>query len=410
MGVDPPKLCAQGSGFYYYSNGGSPTYMECQTGSVTCSNISSSIADLGLTFGYINPVGPILPPGSEPNGVIILHGGGGGTSTESFDIADAYFRAGYEVVQVKWSDDWEMISDPIPWGTNGNIQWAACRPATFFNYIYQTFYKPLTQPPNQNYPGGMCALGDSAGSAAIGYSLAYYGARNFLDNVELISGPVLSDIKEGCGVAAGIGANDPINVCGTGDFWCSLGTGGTSWTLGPEYVSGVQGTVGKWTNDLTCENSSGTSGSSETTWLNQSIVDQSTGGASQGAIPTFTYSNTSIAGWLCRSVIDDVNGVSYNCAANVNGNPNGNSNYCPNNSSSQGELFYDVIGASTQQPAHYAVYPADNCVTAEGVTAGNVPGYQQLIFNGTVSGFNAIVDDMVGLAPNISQECKRRHF
>jgi hypothetical protein len=42
----------------------------------------------------------------------------------------------------------------------------------------------------------MCALGDSAGSAAIAYSLAYYGAGSYLDNVELLSGPVLSDIEQ----------------------------------------------------------------------------------------------------------------------------------------------------------------------------------------------------------------------
>jgi hypothetical protein len=332
------------------------------------------------------------------------------TSPESFALADVYFKAGYEIVQIAWSDDWEMISDPIPTGTNGNIQWAACRPATFFNFIYQSFYLPLIQPPNQSYNGGMCVLGDSAGSAAVAYSLAYYGAGNFLDNVELLSGPVLSDVKQGCGVGTGIGANDPINVCGPGDFWCSLGTGGTSWTLGPEYVSGAQTAVGGWTNDLTCESQSGTSGSSETAWLNQSIVDQSTGGATQGAVPTFIYPKTSISGWLCRSVVDDVNGVSYNCATLVNGNPNGNSNLCPNNSSSQGELFYDAVGSAAQQPPHYAVYAVDNCVTAEGVTAGNVPGYQQLLYNGKVDGFDAIEYDMVGLSPNINPECTRRHF
>jgi len=46
----------------------------------------------------------------------------------------------------------------------------------------------------------MCALGDSAGSAAVAYSLAYYNAGSYFDNVELLSGPVLSDIEQGCQV------------------------------------------------------------------------------------------------------------------------------------------------------------------------------------------------------------------
>ncbi|HEY3974788.1 MAG TPA: hypothetical protein VGM18_17415 [Candidatus Sulfotelmatobacter sp.] len=51
------------------------------------------------------------------------------------DSADAGIAAGliagYEIVEFAWNDDWEYISDPIPQGTPGNIQNAACRPATF---------------------------------------------------------------------------------------------------------------------------------------------------------------------------------------------------------------------------------------------------------------------------------------
>jgi hypothetical protein len=164
--------------------------MTCQIATVTCSNVAANVSDLSLTFGYLNPVGPILPAGSQPNGVIVLHGGDGGTMPESFALTDAYFKAGYEVVQVAWMDDWEMISDPMT--GPGNIQNAACRPATFFNYINQTFYQPLKTP---TYPGGMCALGDSAGSAAVAYSLAYYGAGSYLDNAELLSGRSLATLS-----------------------------------------------------------------------------------------------------------------------------------------------------------------------------------------------------------------------
>jgi hypothetical protein len=391
IGVDPPAPCNPSNGWYYYSNGQTNYNMSCQNASVTCSNVAPNIADLSLTFGYLNPVGIVLPTGSVPKGVIVLHGGDGGTSPESFALTDAYFKAGYEVVQVAWWDDWEMISDPMT--GPGNIQNTACRPATFFNYINQYFYQPLKTP---TYQGGMCALGTSAGSAAIAYSLAYYGADSYLDNVELLSGPVLSDIKQGCQIPQ---ANSVI-VCSPtspNQGWgCQLGNGGSTWTLLPEFVGGAQNGVQKWTNELsTCAGSQNTSAQSNADWLKESIVDQGT-----GATPKFTYSNTAMSGWLCRSVYNI--GVVYNCAATNNGN----SNYCPNNSSPQGQLFYQNIPNGT---LHFSVYAVDFCTNAEAVGSGNVPGYQPQVFNGYVSGITAITDDMVGLAPNISPQCVRRH-
>ena len=48
----------------------------------------------------------------------------------------------------------------------------------------------------------MCAQGFSAGSGALGYALAWYGAATsaeyHLDKVALLSGPVFSDIEQGC--------------------------------------------------------------------------------------------------------------------------------------------------------------------------------------------------------------------
>src|SRR5208282_4513681 len=43
-----------------------------------------------------------------------------------------------------------------------------------------------------------CAQGFSAGSSAVAYALAWYGAGSYLDNAELLSGPVFSDIQQGC--------------------------------------------------------------------------------------------------------------------------------------------------------------------------------------------------------------------
>jgi hypothetical protein len=401
--VGDPVTCPQGSGWFSYSQGGgTPHTMNCFGAIVNCPNTQA----ISLTFGYLSPVGIVTGAPSQPKGVIVYHNGGPGTSPGPTDYVGTYFTAGYEIVELAWADDWQMTYDPM--GSNTpNIQLAACRPATFLNYIYTAIYQPLIQPPNNGSRAGMCAQGDSAGSAAIAYSLAYYGAENWLDNVELVSGPVLSDISQGCQYPS----SAQVTVCGLtnyhgGQYGCQLGTNGSTWALSPSYVAGANQAVAKWTNDMTCSNANGlgttTTPQSAAKWLAQSIVDQSTGGAGQGAIPTFSYSNTGISGWLCRSVLNVT--PQYNCQANGNNN----SNYCPNNSSTQGQLFYANIG-SGNPPANYAVYATDNCQTAEGVGPGNVPGFYPAIFQGTVTGFDAITDDMIGLPPNIPAQCIRRH-
>ncbi|HYM76279.1 MAG TPA: hypothetical protein VE377_09910 [Candidatus Dormibacteraeota bacterium] len=110
-------------------------------------------------------------------------------------------------------------------------------------------------------------------------------------------------------------------------------------------------------------------------------MDQSTGGANQGAIPTFSYLSTGMSAWLCRS-----------------------STTTMNNSSPQGQIFYANIGQSNSPPS-YAVYAVDNCPGSEAVGGGNVPGYQVQIFHGTVVGSTAITDDMIGIPPNVPAGC-----
>jgi hypothetical protein len=396
--------CSQANSWYYYTNNNTTYPMTCQTAVMTCPNTQQ----IGLTYGYLSPVGVLANfTQKQPNGVVVILNGGNGTLSDlgDFALAGNFFAAGYEVVEIAWGDDWEQTYDPF--GSNtpayGNIQNAACRPATFLNFVYNSIYLPITQGTGGNQTAGMCAHGDSAGSAAIAYSLAYYGAGNWLDYVQLASGPVLSDIEQGCQwnpTAA------PVTICGQtnyrgGQYGCQLG-GGSTWTLNPTYVAGSQGGVGGWTNDMSCANANNlnqmTTQASETRWLNQSIVDQSTGGTNQGAIPTFTYSSTAMSAWLCRSVANSNN---YPCAANGNNNINS----CPNNSSPQGQIFYANIGAGNPPP-YYNVFAVDNCSTSEGTGDGNVPGFYPLDFGGTSSGGGTIKGttsmtyDMVGYKQN----------
>jgi hypothetical protein len=381
----PPVSLAScpGTGWYSYTSSiGVVTPMTCFTSAVTnCSNAQT----LNLTYGYLSPAGII--PGAVQGVIVFLNGGNGtepegpatGSSNASeLDMINYDFRQGYEVVQLAWQYPWEQTNVPSQAGgpNVANVQNAACRPATFLNYIYNNIYLPLTQPPNKNPNAGMCAQGDSAGSAAVAYSLAYYGAGSYLDNVELISGPVLSDIDQGC--------EEPppptVSICPAGQYGCQLGGGG-SWYLYPTYLSGANAGVRNWTNDQTCAVPGGqTSGSSDTAWLKQSIVDQPS--VSGGAVPTFSYPNTAMSGWLCRGLQQEVpncNGGMYN------------PKLCPNNSSPQGEIFYAQVGLSS--PNHYNVYAVDQCDGPEGSasTGSNVPG-----FTPAGSGFQSITGDMAG--------------
>jgi hypothetical protein len=333
-----------------------------------------------------------VPNTPKALGTIVFFTGDGGVTSQlpgTTNYADFYFKAGYEIVQLAWNDDWEYVYDPFQGSETASIQNAACRPATFLKkYVYDVLFNGPNGVYTLNSLAGFCGHGASAGSAALAYSLAYYGAGSWLDNVELISGPVFSDIKQGCEKPEA----NPVTVCGLtnyngGQYGCKLGNGGSTWTLSPSYV-GVASQVGLWTNDSTCHSSElVTSSASNAAWLAQSIVDQNT-----GATPTFTYSSTAMSAWLCRSV------------AQGDGQPN--------NSSPQGQIFYAQIGQSNSPP-NYAVYAVDKCTDAESVGGGTVPGFYSSLFppNTPPTGSVAVVDDMIGFSSNgttIQPQCAHR--
>lgn len=157
--------------------------MTCYLALMNCPNTQQ----LSFTWGSLNPVG-IISEYKKANGVVVFFNGAGGTAPGGTGYASDYFNAGYVVVQIAWDDAWEQTYDPFGSGTPayGNIQNAACRPATFLNFIYSTIFQNVLGAYSH---AGFCAQGQSAGSAQTVYSLVYYGAGAQLDNVELTSGP-----------------------------------------------------------------------------------------------------------------------------------------------------------------------------------------------------------------------------
>jgi hypothetical protein len=312
--------------------------MTCYSATVSCPKTD----DMNVVFGYRTPAAVL--------GTIFLHSGVGGVTpfdygpSDEQTYVDSYFKAGYRVVELTWENDWETATAD---GTESILQ-AACRPATLLNYVYTAIHG------GPNGRGAMCAQGHSAGSAALAYALAWYGAGSFLDKVVLTSGPVLSDIEAGCEVP-----NDPpVTVCPRGQFGCI----GKSWSDVTQYreeAAAVQG----WTGDPTCDNGRTTSRASNAAWKAMSIVD----GTSN---PSFTYPQTAMSAWLC--------GNAMNCSA------------------AQGQIYLQNIKGPSQVAA-YSVNKVNGCQGPEDIWDG-------LTIN-QLSAFTASVNDM--LDPVVG--CIKRH-
>jgi hypothetical protein len=369
MTAGTSETCPGGGWYYYTDINSNKHYVNCFSTTVTA---CAQAQDMGLDYGYLNPVG-LVPGVSKALGVIVLHNGGDGTTPNSddtgvtdgdFQFADYFFQNGYVVVELAWNTPWEALDIPWPFSTSplGNVQYAACRPATFFNWVFNNIYLATVYNTTTNPHAGFCESGFSAGGAAAAYSMAYYappsGGQWWFDAVALMNGPPVTDIRKGCKVPH----YSDISVCGGGESWCHYSSP-LNWTRHPYYVSPAISGVQNWTDDSTCNNDpSGTSSASNTRWWQQSLVDDGTNS------PVFSYPNTSITGWLCRGLASG----------------------SPNNSSPQGYLYYQQVGPTP--PLALNVWAVDGCVGAEGIAGGTV----------STSGVSALTAIELDLAGNLT--------
>jgi hypothetical protein len=308
---------------------GYATGMSCSQATVVC----PGTADLNVTYGYM------APPSGPINGTVFFHAGGSGDVPLGISeyIPPYSSTAGFALVQMAWASSWEDTGLTVK-----NVGVAACRPATLMNYIFQQVATP---------GGAKCAQGFSAGSAAVGYALAWYGAGRYLDNVELLSGPVFSDIEQGCMVPQ----PPQLSVCTPGQFGCPPNSEFPDF---PSYDTGSSGTatgVGLITGDASCDGSANTTAQSNANWKAMSIVNGTTK-------PSFSYPQTAVAGWVCN------NGL--------------------NPSAAQGDIFYQQF-TSSGQTAAFSLNPVTGCSGAEGVGSGTVASL------GGEAGSVAISNDMI---------------
>jgi hypothetical protein len=214
--------------------------MTCFQARMSCPNT----AEIGFTYGAKDPSG--VAKGT----IVLLEGGTGKSASGGSEYAGKYLHEGFRIVDLAWESAWEVTGVAA-----SSIKTAACRPATFLNYVSQ----------NLNSDGAMCAQGDSAGSGAVAYSLAWYGTGNFLDKVELLSGPVFGNIAQGC-----IVPNAAVStVCPAGQYGCN----GAPWPDSPAYVGGDITAIDAWSGRPTCNGSQNTSKAANLSWQAMSIVD-----------------------------------------------------------------------------------------------------------------------------------------
>jgi hypothetical protein len=317
---------------------------SCYNGIVAC---ASPVPTIHFTIGFAPAIGAM-------KGTIVFFSHGDGTTSDFANYVTpethSYNSSGFQTAQVVWWTPWEENG-----GSPTTIQAAACRPAGILDW----FFNPLDQ--HVYTTGGRCAEGLSAGSAAIGYSLAEYGEYNNLDNVELHSGPVLSDIEQGC-----VPPFSNYTIC-TGSY-CHSGTEG-GWPDSPEYL-GQSGQIDLWTG-VGSEYSCTGMDAGGVDWKSMSIVDHS----SQNNA-TYYYPHTAVNGWICG---DDKTNAMQQCTQ---------SGTTQNNSAIEGYIFYDAL--SIAKTPSLNVYRVDSCgSTGESVGNGYVPA------KSCATGQVAIMQDMV---------------
>jgi hypothetical protein len=200
--------------------------------------------------------------------------------------------------------------------------------------------------------GGFCGHGQSGGSAAMAYSLAWYGLEAQFDKVVVSAGPVFGDIEQGCKVPN----PGPVTVCPSGQFGCG---NQTPYSASPTYNHGSGPAT--WTGDPTCAGTTTTSAQSNANWKVMSIVDT-------GA--DYSYPQTALSAWVCSGTSTNETGP-------------------------QGQYYYSQFTAANGLPA-YSVNLVSACPGAEGIPNGQ--------FNGQ-SGLAAVTADMTSSVVG----CIKRH-
>jgi hypothetical protein len=163
-----------------------PTPGTCYSVVLSC----PGIADLNGYLWVNTPPGP-------PVGTVMLTGGANSEGlyadpniyTHGADVVNGLLQNNFITVQTSFGGVF-TDSQPFGWQTGpGGLRRVACRYATLAKWVQQNIAAPSAP---------LCATGNSAGSALIGYSLSHYGATSMFTMVEPTSGPPFSRVDISC--------------------------------------------------------------------------------------------------------------------------------------------------------------------------------------------------------------------
>lgn len=160
----------------------------------------------------------VVDPVGQPRGLLVFLSGGGGnklwsesakldlqfssSKQQSEDPAAARLAAdalrtfrdhGYMTVQVVWRAGWLSAPKGNPVGPAH----LACRSASLFRWLHDTYYQPMGVNPAP-LQCGFCLTGNSGGASQIAYSLAFYGLGDIVDAVVESGGPPHAALDRAC--------------------------------------------------------------------------------------------------------------------------------------------------------------------------------------------------------------------
>jgi hypothetical protein len=156
---------------------------QCLTLEVDCESLPTAVAEVVVT----QP-----PPGTPKRGVIVFGEGGNGTEFVAIGRAsDATFQlrdrlrtlvlGGYVVVDRRWKTGW--------FGEPGlGLAATSCRYATLLRHVATTYGAGVP----------LCAVGNSGGSAEVGYALARWDGAELLSLAVMTGGPPMARVDVGC--------------------------------------------------------------------------------------------------------------------------------------------------------------------------------------------------------------------
>ncbi len=166
-----------------------PPNSVCRGIEVTCSGVTENApAFVAIAAGT-----------GAPRGVVVFTTGSGGETWalaqgERTDLMDQLRADGFIVVQLRWAKNWLVSSQ----GNDAGTAHLACRPATAFDWIHQTYFQPLGIERSANGRCGFCITGNSGGATQVSYALSHYGLESILDGVVPTGGPPHAAMAKAC--------------------------------------------------------------------------------------------------------------------------------------------------------------------------------------------------------------------